>query len=288
MNENTTQPAASMSLAPVNEVKKVETWDVLASELFVDSHNTKLDRHRSPYAFRGQGGDFPLTPGVMRLKHDPSEVSRIERRLFGSFKKYAHQTVRPDFSEWDWLVLAQHYGLPTRLLDWTYSPFVALHFMTCNLAQMDCDGVVWCANLFEVQQFLHPDLRGLLKDGVATFTAGDLSKQYENFQKFDASDEETDFVLFFEPPSLDQRIVNQVALFSFMSRPTAQLDDWLRGKAQGCPKIYRKITVSKDLKWEIRDKLDQLNLTERVLFPGLDGLSQWLKRWYTPRHPFSA
>jgi hypothetical protein len=105
---------------------KVKTWNVLASTLFLDSHNKKLDRHRSPYAFRGQGGDFPLTPSVMRLKHDPSQVSRIERRLFGSFKKYAHQTVRPDFSEWDWLALAQHYGLPTRLLDWTYSPFVAL------------------------------------------------------------------------------------------------------------------------------------------------------------------
>jgi len=275
-----------LALQP-NEPKKVETWEVLASELFADSHNTTLDRHRSPYAFRGQGADFPLTPGVMRLKHHPSQVSRIERRLFESFKKYAHQTVRPDFSEWDWLVLAQHYGLPTRLLDWTYSPFVALHFMTCNLAQIDCDGVVWCANLFEVQQFLHPALGGLLKDGVATFASGELGKQYENFQEFDQSGEETDFVLFVEPPSLDQLIVNQVALFSFMSRPTAQLDDWLRGKAQTVPKIYRKITISKDLKWEIRDKLDQLNLTERVLFPGLDGLSQWLKRWYTPRRPFS-
>jgi len=77
-------------LAPRPNEVKVKTWNVLASTLFLDSHNKKLDRHRSLYAFRGQGGDVALTPNVMRLKHDPSQVSRIERRLFGSFKKYAH------------------------------------------------------------------------------------------------------------------------------------------------------------------------------------------------------
>lgn len=284
MSEKGVESAPEATEVPLVNELVVETWESLAQEIFADSLNPKLDRHRSPYAFRGQGGDYPLTPGVMRLQHELPDVSRIERRLFESFKKYAHQTVRPDFSEWDWLALAQHYGLPTRLLDWTYSPFVALHFMTSNLREFDQDGVIWCANLYEVQQFLDESLKGLLEDGVATFTAGLLSQRFQNFQQFDRG-ETQDFVLFFEPPSIDPRIVNQVALFSFMSRPTAQLDEWLREKGHDYPKIYRKITVKKELKWEIRDKLDQLNVTERVLLPGLDGLSQWLKRWYTPRHP---
>ena len=91
--------------------------------------------------------------------------------------------------------------------------------------------------------------------------------------------EADDFVLFLEPPSLDDRIVNQYALFSLMSAPDASLDAWVERHHD----LVRKIVVPADLKWEVRDKLDQANITERVLFPGLDGLSSWLRRYYLPR-----
>ncbi|HEX2059936.1 MAG TPA: FRG domain-containing protein, partial [Thermoanaerobaculia bacterium] len=88
-----------------------------------------------------------------------------------------------------------------------------------------------------------------------------------------------DFVVFFEPPSLDERIVNQFALFSLPSSPTMSLQNLIEQRDAA----YRRIIIPAALKWEIRDKLDQANITERVLFPGLDGLSQWLKRYFTTR-----
>jgi len=85
-----------------------------------------------------------------------------------------------------------------------------------------------------------------------------------------------DFALFFEPPSIDDRIVNQYAVFSMMSNPNSIISHWLQGREVR----YFKIIIPARLKWEIRDKLDQSNINERVLFPGLDGLATWLKRHY--------
>ena len=93
--------------------------------------------------------------------------------------------------------------------------------------------------------------------------------------------EDDDFVLFLEPPSFDDRIVNQYALFSLMSSARASLDEWCVQHGD----LVRRIVIPAQLKWEVRDKLDQANITERVLFPGLDGLSRWLRRYYLPRSP---
>ena len=78
---------------------------------------------------------------------------------------------------------------------------------------------------------------------------------------------------------MDDRIVNQAALFSLMSSPKAVVNEWLVDK----PDLFHRIVIPAELKWEVRDKLDAMNMNERILFPGLDGLSQYLKRYYSPR-----
>ena len=59
---------------------------------------------------------------------------------------------------------------------------------------------------------------------------------------------------------MDERIVNQYALFSCPSTAQLNLSDYLRDR----PEFYRKIIIPADLKWEIRDKLDQANITRPI------------------------
>ncbi|MCK8494838.1 hypothetical protein M0L20_23415 [Spirosoma sp. RP8] len=160
-------------------------------------------------------------------------------------------------------------------MDWTFSPYVALHFVTADVELYDRDGVIWCLDYKKVHQELPKALSHLLaEEGADVFTI-DMLSDILSLRDFDAQADNT-FALFFEPPSIDDRIVNQYALFSVMSNPTIGLESWLNER----PDTYRKIRVAQELKWEIRDKLDQANINERVLFPGLDGLSRWLRRQY--------
>jgi hypothetical protein len=276
---------------------KVRSWDELVAELFEGSYDKRIGRFRSPFAFRGQPRDYSLRSGLMRLGHPVTDLPQFERFLFNNFRKYAHQDFQGENSEWRWLSFAQHHGLPTRLLDWSYSPFVAMHFATSDLSAMEDDGVIWCVNLYALHHWLPKKLQDVIRTaGSGVFTLDMLEQHFQNIQAFDTKESNRDFVMFFEPPSLDRRIVNQVALFSFMSNPSAHLDAWLAdtsdSKSKGIPKRYlpvcKKIRLLKKAKWEIRDKLDQANINERVLFPGPDGLSSWLKRWYSPKNPPQA
>ena len=123
---------------------RVTGWNELNERLYEQSWKEPLGRFRSDFAFRGMGdASADLRTGVIRLG---GGCSHLEASLLRTFRKYARRdrdTV-PGDSAWNWLALAQHHGLPTRLLDWTYSPLVAMHFATEDLDQFDRDGVIWC------------------------------------------------------------------------------------------------------------------------------------------------
>jgi len=256
----------------------VQSWLDVVDALYEGSWNQDLQRFRSPFAFRGLNRvGHTLVSSLVRLAEPGAETSRLELALLRNFRKYGHGEATGADSIWDWLALGQHRGLPTRLLDWTYSPLVALHFATENTADFNHDGIVWCVNFVEANKRLPARLKRILREeGSDTFTVEMLSA-FPSLRSFDALSREP-FVVFLEPPAVDQRILNQLALFSLMSNPSARLDDWLLQH----PDLCRRVIVPAALKWEIRDKLDQANVNERVLFPGLDGLSRWLSRYYAP------
>lgn len=250
------------------------TWLELNDLLFSDSWQDRLRRHRSRLAFRGMPD--AAAPLATRLSlQNPG----TERHLLRNFRKFARANSVPGDSVWNWLALAQHHGLPTRLLDWTFSPYVALHFATDDPARFGADGAIWCIDYVAAHRHLPRRLRRMLDDESAdVFTAEMLARAAETLDDFDRLARDP-FLLFMDPPSLDERIVNQFALFSLLSGPSIRLQDWIERQ----PDLARRIVLPASLKWEVRDKLDQANITERVLFPGLDGLSRWLTRYYTPR-----
>lgn len=260
----------------MNEVR-VATWNELQDALFADAWNPEIGRFRSKCAYRGlSDAGYPLATTLIRLG---GEFAPLERHLLRNFRKYAHRSMVERDSFWHWLALAKHHGLPARLLDWTYSPYVALHFATANLDRFHLDGAIWSVNYAEVHRLLPEVMRSRLEhEGANVFTVEMLAQVVPTFDELGALSKR-DQLLFFEPPSIDDRIVNQFAFFSVSSNPGAILDEWL----QRHPKLWRRVIIPARLKWEVRDKLDQANITERVLFPGLDGLSQWLQRHYSPK-----
>jgi hypothetical protein len=274
------------------------SWEELHHYLFLDSWDDRIGKHRLRHVFRGmtQARAHKLQTSIQRLG-DIEHIHTVEPGMIRAFRKYAvpefssHGTMR-DATVWEWLTVAQHHGLPTRLLDWTHNPMIAAHFVTDRPEDLGTDGAIWCVEPGELnarsEEFRRWNLaRPQGAKVLGLFTIEQLEEycldnaprharpgsRISSLEMFDATQLRCAFL---EPPSIDARLVHQQGLFSVLS-PEADMEALLLSH----PACARKIIVPAWLKREVRDKLDAIGVSERTLFPGLDGLCTWLRRYYT-------
>lgn len=253
---------------------EVSSWRELDDAICEASRPRSGGHAHSSLVFRGLArSGYAHVTSLSRLRGD---YAALEPHLVRNFRKYAHRA-GPGQTVWDWLALGQHHGLPTRLLDWTFSPLVALHFATASWPEDD--GTLLGVDCARAHRLLPGPLREELdREGALVFTTEMLARVARDLDGFDRLAGERPFLAFFEPPSLDERVVNQSSVLSAASSPAYQVQEWLAAH----PDLWRGWLLPAPVKAEIRDRLDQAGVTERVLLPGLDGLAAWLRRYYTP------
>jgi hypothetical protein len=140
--------------------RRVTSWSALVRLLY-DIPITRHQRHRSDYIYRGVADErWDLRTSLIRLGGD---YVHVERPLLRNFSKYAEPGSIPSDSLLVKLAVAQHHGLPTRVLDWTVSPRVALHFATFEEQHYDKDAAIWCINVVEAARLLPPALLDILR-----------------------------------------------------------------------------------------------------------------------------
>jgi hypothetical protein len=260
-------------------VKHIDTIDGIKDLIFEQTYNPKIDRTRSSYCYRGmRSAAYDLTTSLSR--NCKSAYAELEQPMLDSFMNYV-RLEDPSISQsvWKAMVIGQHYGLPTRLLDWTHSTLVALHFATSEenldkLSQRDC--IVWRIDLRDLNRNLPAKYRDYLEQkNTFVFSLDGLEEMAKDLKQYDA-DMQDQAMVCFEPPSLDRRIVNQYSFFSAIPSGITDLEAFLDAHTENTVKYV----IDKKLRWELRDILDQLNISERMVYPGTAGIAQWLARHY--------
>jgi hypothetical protein len=163
-------------------------------ESFDDLERFCLPRRDSDHPiFRGvkNAEAHLLIPSIGRIQcKTPEKHAKYEHRIFRVFKKSAIAYLsRLPQSDWEWLALAQHHGLPTRLLDWTYNPLVAAYFAVAHAEP--CDSAIYMCTI--------PD------------TVNEL-KETDPFK--------VESIIRYAPSHIDHRVVAQKGLFTIHPNPT--------------------------------------------------------------------
>lgn len=222
--------------------------------------------------FRGQRDScWPLVPGIARSPFNRKAVCKdpdsprdrsAERRLLALLRDYGAS----HFPTWVWqgskeevrwkqIIVAQHYRLPTRLLDWTTNPLVALYFATeGENAKCEKPASHKCE-----QTGIHDSAVFIIRN-IDTFSSSSLATKNQNPPLYGGPDDPG----FLRPPEIDSRITAQASIFSIRHDPFSPIKEEI------------KIIIPANKRKYILKELDGLGVNSRTLLPGLDGIANYL------------
>jgi hypothetical protein len=229
--------------------------------------------------YRGDGdAGWPLFTSLDKLGgvNPPHTKAELEEHILRNFIRYSRPYLPQPTSDWEVLVAAQHHGLPTRLLDWTYSPLVAAHFATLS-GERQVDRVIWRLDWKSVHRYFKlPELALLIQD-LEGMPGG--NRPLTPWTLFSDSRKIKPFACMLEPPSINPRIVAQSATFTLCSDNQQSFDRFLEQNGLGSALTRFVIPAQKAARF--RDQLDLVDVDERRLFPDLDGVAAEMRRYYS-------
>lgn len=220
--------------------------------------------YRMRWVYRGQvSAEWKLVPGLFRL---PDKLfylgtdDSLEEILMQRFQRQARPFLIPTLvpqDQLEWIALAQHHHLPTRLLDWTESPLTALFFAVDDpmKSYIDKDGVLWSLIAFPFPK----------------------TSQFTSYEEIDKSTVGRPNNLYF-PHHLDSRISAQQGCFTVhikhKDEPFISLEEQAALGEKSL--VLQKFIIPANKKEEIRYELNEIGINHFTLFPDLDGLSRKL------------
>ncbi len=220
--------------------------------------------------FRGQSAfRWPLRPSLYRQDMDPEE----EEEIRAEFIRRGIQllTEREPRTEWEWYFLMQHYGAPTRLLDWTDSALVALFFAVNSnpptQTKVTADACVWALDPWWLNS-------QVLDSKSIVLTDWPEAKPYLP-KLFDGKVLRRRLPIAIDPPHVARRVSVQRSRFTIHGTDSRGLETV--GKRRGARLLQIRIPRSKIN--EVRLDLSTCGVTDATLFPDLEGLSRELVRY---------
>jgi len=218
----------------------------------------------SNWAFRGERDErWPLYSSLSRYLQnfgvDRGAWPAQEGRILRVFKRKAHQFLvqppEPD-DDFQWLALMQHHGAPTRLIDFTWSPYVAAFFA---LERTLTDGVVWAMN-----------------PGAIDSSRADKPRRMDprnkgNFSRYYVKGNHR-FIWMGEPHTMNRRLIAQSGTFAVPGVLDVPIEEILSDRDQ--ENILAKFVLTNAVREVGMRELYRMNITFATLFPDLDGLAR--------------